>query len=274
MVGGSLQPSENERKWSAAEKLLHINILELKGVFLALQALLGNKSSITVSLNMDNSMAVAYINHKRGTHSPHLVQLALDFWNWCIQRDIFVVAHHVPGKIPQESRLFVENTDWMLDPSLIRPFLRHCQTDLFATRLTHQLPTYISWRPDPKALHSDAFSLNWNRLKGYAFPPFNLIPGLLNKLVTDQTEIVLIAPIWQAQPWWPLLLQLLVQQPFLLPVSTHLLIDPLDPQAVHLMYPHLYLGIFNMCYKAEGLPTGIANLLIAATRSSTHKTYE
>jgi hypothetical protein len=52
MVGGSLQPSENKWKWSAAEKLLHINILQLKGVFLALQALLGNKSSITVSLTI------------------------------------------------------------------------------------------------------------------------------------------------------------------------------------------------------------------------------
>ena len=53
-------------KWSATEKLLHINILELKGAFLAIQALLKNKRSMTVSLNMDNSSAVAYINHKAG----------------------------------------------------------------------------------------------------------------------------------------------------------------------------------------------------------------
>jgi hypothetical protein len=101
---------------------------------------------------MDNSMAVAYINHKGGTHSPHLVQLALDLWNWCIQRDIFVV--HTMFQARFHGNLGI------LDPSFIRPFLRHCQTDLFATRLTHQLPTYISWRSDPKALHSDAFSLN------------------------------------------------------------------------------------------------------------------
>jgi hypothetical protein len=239
-------------KWSATEKLLHINILELKGAFLAIQALLKNKRSMTVSLNMDNSSAVAYINHKGGTHSPQLLHLTLALWEWCIQRDIFLVAHHVPGKsnslADRESRVFLDNSDWMLDPNIIRPLLGPCQTDLFATRLTHQLPIYVSWRPDPKALQSDAFSLNWKGLKGYAFPPFNLIAKVLNKILEDQTEILLVAPIWQAQPWWPLLLQLLTQQPVLLPVSPHLLIDPSDPEAIHPMYPRLHLGVFPISY--------------------------
>ena len=66
-------------------------------------------------------------------------------------------------------REVVDSTDWMLEPKLIRPLWANCQTDLFATRLTHQLATYVSWRPDPKALHSNAFSLNWRGLRGYAF---------------------------------------------------------------------------------------------------------
>ena len=74
----------------------------------------------------------------------------------------------------------------MLDRTFIRPFLKHCQTDLFATGITHQLPTYISWRPDLKLP-------TW---MGYAFLLFNPI-SRFNKLVTDKTEIVLIAPIWQ-----------------------------------------------------------------------------
>jgi hypothetical protein len=78
---------------------------------------------------------------------------------------------------------------------------------------------YISWRPDLQSLHSEAFSVNWKHLAGYAFPPFNLIARVLNKVVLDKTEIVLVAPIWQAQPWWPLQLSLLVQQPIRLPTS-------------------------------------------------------
>ena len=62
-------------KWSAQEKMLHINVLELKGVLLAIQELLKNQPQIAVTLNMDNSTAVSYINHKGGTHSMELVLL-------------------------------------------------------------------------------------------------------------------------------------------------------------------------------------------------------
>ena len=129
---------------------------------------------------MDNSTAVAYINHQGSTHSPQLLQLALQLWNWCVERHIVLVAHHVPGKsnslADRESRVFVDNSDWMLDPSLIRPFLRDCRTDLFASRLTHQLPNYVSWRPDPSALHLDAFNLNWHGDSRVThFPPSTLL---------------------------------------------------------------------------------------------------
>ena len=237
-------------RWSAAEKLLHINVLELKGAFLAIQSLLKNQHHKTVSLNMDNSTAVAYVNHKGGTHSSELVDLTLQLWDWCIQNDLYIIAHRVPGKLntlaDQESREFRDETDWMIDPKIIRPFLTNCVTDLFATRLTRQLTTCISWRPDPHALHSDAFSLNWKNLAGYAFPPFNLIPLVLNKVVSDKEEIILVAPIWQAQRWWSLLLSLLVQQPVLLPNKEHLLINPVDPHLVHPMHPRLHLGVFHI----------------------------
>ena len=96
--GGVCSNQQANGKWSATEKHLHINILELKGAFLALQALIKDKRSITVSLNIDNSTAVAYINHQGGTHSPQLLHLALQLWNWCVERHIVLVAHHVPGK--------------------------------------------------------------------------------------------------------------------------------------------------------------------------------
>jgi hypothetical protein len=65
-------------KWSATERLLHINILELKAAFLGLKFLLRNHRSMTVSLNMDNSTAVAYVNHKGGTHSTPLLEVTLE----------------------------------------------------------------------------------------------------------------------------------------------------------------------------------------------------
>ena len=149
-------------EWTAQDRALHINVLELKGAFLAVQALLKNQSHKTVSLNMDNSTAVAYINHKGGTHSMELTQLTLALCDWCIHRNIYLIAHYVPGKTnvlaDMESRVFLDQTDWKLDHQVIQPFLSQYRTDLFATRLTRQLKQYISWRPDPEACNTDALT--------------------------------------------------------------------------------------------------------------------
>ena len=62
----------------------------------------------------------------------------------------------------------------------------------------------------------------------------------------EQTEIILVAPIWQTQPWWPVLLRLLISQPVLLPNSPTLLTDPSDLNRVHPMYPRLHLAVFHI----------------------------
>ena len=44
---------------------------------------------------------------------------------------------------------------------------------IFATRLTKELPKFVSWKPDSEALGTDAFTLDWSQCKGYAFPFFH-----------------------------------------------------------------------------------------------------
>ena len=78
---------------------------------------------------------------------------------------------------------------------------------------------------------------------GYAFPHFNLIPVVLNKVMQNNADLVLVAPIWQAQAWWSILLSLLVSNPVLLLHSPHLMRDALDPSRVHPMFPRLHLTV-------------------------------
>ena len=59
-------------KWSGEESSQHINMMELKAGFLAIQSLLKDQHHVMVSLNMDNSTAVSYANHEGGTRSPEL----------------------------------------------------------------------------------------------------------------------------------------------------------------------------------------------------------
>lgn len=162
-----------------------------------------------------------------------------------------ISAQHVPGKLntiaDRESREFHNTSEWKIDPQIISPFLKGCEIDLFASRLTAQLPRYASWRPDPEASHMDALTMDWAPLKGYAFLPFNLIPAVLSKVAQDKADIILVAPLWQAQPWWPVLLSLVVEQPVLIPSTKHLLRDPAVPQRIHPMYQRIHLAVFHIC---------------------------
>ena len=100
--------------------------------------------------------------------------------------------------------------------------------DLFASRLNNQLPQYVSWRPDPFSLGTDAFQLTWLGLQGYAFLPFSLISRCVQKIWQERSTVVLITPLWQAQAWFSALLELAVEKPLLLPMRPDILVDPLN----------------------------------------------
>ena len=84
-------------RWSKQESGLHINVLELKATFLAIQAFLKNQSNLAVKLRLDNTTAVTYVNNQGGTRSPSLTLLTVELWNWCLQRNIPITAEHLPG---------------------------------------------------------------------------------------------------------------------------------------------------------------------------------
>ena len=96
------------------------------------------------------------------------------------------------------------------------------QVELFASRLTNQLRDYVSWRPYPGAMAVDAFT--WTKFKGYANPPWNLVGRVLTHVRNQKLRVILIAPIWRSQAWYPILLEMLVQEPLLLPASPTLII--------------------------------------------------
>lgn len=251
--GAFCKGSATNGRWSNHEKNFHINFLELKAAFLALKAFMKYQHHKTVCLRMDNSTAVAHINNKGGTRSSLLVSLTLEIWEWCLQREILISAQHLPGKdnciADKESREFHDSSEWKINPRVIHPFLKECNIDLFASRLTTQLQQFVSWRPDPEAFHTDSMTLDWGPLKGYAFPPFALIPAVLRKVTTDKADLTLIAPIWQAQTWWPMLLRLLTKNPVMLPNTRHMLIDPASTERVHPLFPRLHLAVFHISGK-------------------------
>jgi len=96
--GAALGNDETGGRWTSAEATNHINILQLQAAFFALKAFC-NTHHTHVQLQIDNTTAVAYINNMGGSKSPLLNTLAKEIWNWCIERDIWVSAVHIAGKL-------------------------------------------------------------------------------------------------------------------------------------------------------------------------------
>ena len=223
--GGCVSGSRVSGHWDMWERSHHINWLELKAAFLAIQTFASSHSGIHILLLMDNRSAISFINHKGGTRSKVLSDLAVEMWEWCLVRHITVHAEHLPGsqnmEADIESRRVVDSSDWRLDrtvfleiQSLWGPF----STDLFAARHNSQMPYYFSFHQDPGALALDALAQDWSSLQPYAFPPFSLIGRILQKLRQDRVwSLVLIAPTWHSQVWYPQLLDQLSDYPWILP---------------------------------------------------------
>ena len=181
-----------------------------------------------VLLLLDNTSAVAYINNLGETVSTQATKLARELWMWCLECQIHLIADNV--RTDTESRQMKDRSDWMLNPSIFQLIMRlfpYLEVNLFATRLTSQLPRFFSWRPDPLAEVMDAFLQDWSLIKGYANPPWNLVGKVLTKVQDQAAYLALVAPIWPSQPWYPKLLGLLLS-------ATPLRIDPQEEAIVEI----------------------------------------
>ena len=212
-------------RWRPEERHCHINWLELRAVDLGLECFTKNCHATTIRLEVDNTTAVAFINRKGGTASQDLCNLAQQIWASALQRELHLVAVHVPGRLncraDFQSRHFRASTsEWMLPPWVFQALRDHCpyiQVDLFAAYHNFQMPEYVSWVFDPLAVGTDAFSCPNLWEAAYAFPPFNLVGRCLQ--LVDQLDVqqfVLVAPVWPRQIWYPKLLTMLVEPPILL----------------------------------------------------------
>ena len=221
----------------AQDEIKHINHLELKAIFMGLQSLCGHCVDAHICLHSDNTTAVSCIN-RCGSTKPNLNTMTERIFAWAQSRGISLSSEYVKSvhnvEADKESRIKNLDTEWMLAPHI---FKRLCEVfyipdmDLFASRINAQLPTYVSWKPDPTATYINAFTLNWGNRNPYAFPPFSIIGRVLRKLQEDKATLLTILPLWPTQVWFPKALQLLAAPPLLLPRKS--LILPQSPDCTH-----------------------------------------
>jgi len=201
-----------------------------------------------------------------------LNSLAKHIWEWCISRDIWLSATHVPGTENEadfDSRHFNDNVEWKLNEPVFRQIemlYGKLEVDMFASRLNAQLECFVSWKPDPDAEAIDAFSVNWADRLIYAFPPFSLIGRLLQKTRQDKAEVVLVAPLWVTQNWFTAVLEMLVDMPRFFKVGQKTLKIP-HTNKVHPLVNKLHLMVCHISGDLMQTDNFQRNLL----RSSWHR---
>ena len=120
----------------------------------------------------DNTTVVSYIYFQGGTHSLSLCLLAIELWDWCIQRGIHLSAAHIPGEDNLVADFLSRGkflpSEWTLNPLIFQKICQvlvpHPEIDLFASTLNFQLPKYCARCRDPPAWKVDALSFRWSGL--------------------------------------------------------------------------------------------------------------
>ena len=220
--------------WGEELQLQHINMLELEAVALAVESFLPSLRGLRVLVWTDNTTVQAYLNRQGGTVSTSLSTRTEQLLIWARAQGISLVARHIAGSLnvlaDQLSRShMVIQTEWTLAHRILNYVWEQWEkplVDLFATRFNHRLPIYVSPVPDPQAWAVDALACSWKGLNAYAFPPLNLLERVLRKAELDAPRLILVAPRWPAQPWFPDLLSLCHLPPIPLPVGARGLLQP------------------------------------------------
>lgn len=165
----------------------------------------------------------------------------------------------------------------MLNPRVftqLRAVMGPLHLDLFASRLTCQLPWFYSWRPDLEAAAVDAFTQDWSQGRGYANPPWCLILRCLTQIKLQWAQVLLIAPSMEGTA----LVSSLARHARGLSQDSPQTIKP-DPQSYRtgVCYESgpnsSHMAYLRDSFQSRGLSKLASQLLLASWRSKTTSNY-
>ena len=232
--GAHLDESVTSSLWAPEEVEFSINVRELLAIERALLWFALQLIGSSVAIFADNSTAIAYQKNQGGTLSLLLNSIAQRILRWAENLPVVISPQFIMGKhnvladsLPRPNQIL--GSEWTLKQEVFQDLCKRwpVSIDLFATSQNHRCSIYFSPYHDHNALGTDALLQNWDGWQAYAFPPWSLIPAVLKKLRSSSGVLLtIIAPYWPQRPWFPDLLDLVVDGPVALPQSRDLLRQP------------------------------------------------
>ena len=236
--------------WTHNERqTLSINARELLAISRTVRGLVKHKKwrNKHILVYTDN-MVSKWIINKHTTKAHDMFAIVTRLIQHCLKHNIHLTANHIPGientVADRGSRRTTDASDWQLNPTVFRVLDQlwgpHT-VDWTATRLNTQLPRFCSWLYDPRATYIDVLKSLNARENGWANPPFSLIGRILQAVRVRRVTLTLIAPVWKAQPWWPVLMSMCIDYPRIIS-DPHILDDLLGGYNTEHLYHHHHHG--------------------------------
>ena len=194
--------------WSATERQLHINVLELEALHRAIQLWQQRLQGRIVQAITDSQVVYHLLTTFKTNKSRLYDRLRALFYLLDLRRIVLQ-----PRWIPTDENLLADQLsrvrdteDWQLHPRLFAPcealFGPHA-VDRFATALNKQVLRYNSRWADIGS-EGDAFAASdWTTDSSWVNPPWTLLPRLvafLRRLPACHATV--LCPLWVGQPWF------------------------------------------------------------------------
>ena len=241
--------------WAPEDVERSINARELLAIESALKWFAPLLAGSSVAVFADKSTAVSYLRNQAGTRSSFLNSVAQRILRWVEDLSVVISPQVIMGKhnvladaLSRPNQVL--GSEWTLKQEVFRDLCRRwlVSVGLFATSQNHS-SLYFSPYHNHNAMGTDALLRNWNEWQAYAFPPWSLIPAGLRKLRSSSGVLLtIVAPYWPQRPWFPDLLDLVVDGPVALPQSRDLL------RQLH--FHRFHLGVSRLCLHAWWLSSG------------------
>lgn len=189
-------------RWSPARSRDHINLPELRAVFLALQYFLPVLAGRHVLVRSDNTLTVFHLNHQGGTKllkSLHLTHKVLTWslpWLALLRAVCLLVSSNQVADAL--SRDLLHPGEWRLHPDVVHRIWQQfgkAEVDLFATEVTTHCHLWFARTETSSPLGQDAQSHEWPKCLLYAFPPLPLLWETMHRISLCKHSVTYSAPI-------------------------------------------------------------------------------
>jgi len=193
----------------AARRHKHINLLELGAVRLGLLSFVDLlKDPHTLVRLKTDSQVVMHVVNNGSSRSNAVMHELRRLHDVCKSLGVSLRAEYLPSAVNKWADTLSrapDSTDWSLsDAGFARLEARYGPhtLDLFAAAENAKCGRFFSRQASPGAMGVGAMHRSWLGENCWCNPPFNLLGPVVRKIVATGARVTLVAPRWEAQPWW------------------------------------------------------------------------